>query len=284
MASTNDAERNRVFSFQAALMSIGGFMGAWFSGRLSGFFINQFGVSSDSPWPYTWTLLAAAGLAVVGVVASLFLVEAQTGRTQSVAEDAGERRVVEDPFPWKMILIVAVVISLRIVGELSARNFSNLYLDINFSLNPARIAYIFSVAQLFAVPAPLLAPMLMSRFGRHAVFNWATAGVAGCVVLMAMAGHWIMVAISYFFLLSLAQIARPAITIISMSSVTPKWQASMSSSNLIAIGLSGLAASLMAGLMIGSIGFRAFYLTAAAITLAGVVVFWFNFLKGQEAQ
>jgi len=120
----------------------------------------------------------------------------------------------------------------------------------------------------------------MNRFGRGQVFNWATIGVAGTVAAIALTQNWIIVAITYVVLLGLAQIARPAITIISMSIVTPRWQSSMSSANIISIGLSGLANSVIGGFMIDSWGFKPFFLTSAAVTMVGVAIFWFNFVRG----
>ena len=283
MASTKDEERNRVFSYQAALMTIGGFCGSWFAGSLSTFLISRFSLSVDSPLPYTWTLLVAAALAIIGVIATFFVRDARPAQSQRAEGALDEATENKDPFPLKIILLVALVVSLRIVGESATRSFSNLYLDLEFGIDPARIAYIFSVAQFLAIPAPLIAPGLMTRYGRAAVFNWATVAVAGCVIFIAFAQHWLWVAIGFILVMGLAQIARPAITILSLSSVSPKWQASMSSSNIISIGLSGLGTSLMAGLMIDSVGFRPFYLIAAAITLAGVAAFRFGFLKNTKA-
>jgi len=246
--------------------------------------LNRFSLSADSPSPYTWTLQIAASLALIGVIATMYVKEtrpAQAKQAEGKGVDASEK---QDPFPWKIILLIALIISLRAVAESATRSFSNLYLDLNFAIDPTRIAYIFSVANFLAIPAPLIAPLLMTRFGRGAVFNWATVGLAGCAIFIAFAQHWLWIAIGYVLVVGLAQVARPAIMIISMSSVSPQWQSSMSSSNVISIGLSGLGTSLMAGLMIDSVGFRPFYLTAAGITLAGVVVFWVNFLKGADGR
>ena len=52
--------------------------------------------------------------------------------------------------------------------------------------------------------------------------------------------------------------------------------------HIVSIGFSGLATSVMGGWMIGSVGFRPFLLTAVAITLIGVAIFWFNFLKDAD--
>ena len=53
----------------------------------------------------------------------------------------------------------------------------------------------------------------------------------------------------------------------------------MSSSNIISIGIAGLVTALAGGLMIGSVGFTAFFVAAAAVTFAGVAVFYFNFAR-----
>ena len=284
MVSTEDRDRNTAFSYTAAIMSVGGFAGSWFAGGVSALFVSRYAISADSPLPYTWTLLAAASLSIIGVIATFYLTDRGLPQPDHrVVTSSKTDSQDQDSFPWKIILIVALVITLRIVGELAARNFVNLYLDLEYALDPSNIAYIYSVAQLVSIPAPLLAPYFMTRFGRGPVFNWATVGMASCVILMALVQHSIWVAVSYAFLLGLAQIARPAISIISMSSVKPKWRASMSSSNIIAIGLSGLATSLMGGFMIGTVGFRPFFLLAGLVTLAGVAVFWFNFLKESDA-
>ena len=279
MLSTTESQRNDAFSYQMAIMTFGGFVGATVAGGLSSFFVRLSASSAESPTPYTWTLFSGALLALIGVVAAFFLKDVSVEDPEQISAATPQPEETTDPFPWKIILTIALVISLRIVGESAARNFTNLYLDIEFSVEPSQIAYIYSVAQFLAIPASLLAPVLMTRFGRVNVFNWATIGVSVFVITSAFAPGWLLVTVSYVFILGLAQIARPAITIISMESVSPRWRSSMSSSNIISIGIAGLVTALAGGLMIGSVGFTAFFVAAAAVTFAGVAVFYFNFAR-----
>jgi MFS family permease len=239
MASTTEAERNDVFSYQMAFMPLGGFFGSSFGGFFTDYFNVVYALPLTAPEPYVYTMLIGSSMMVVGVVAVFYLrpVDALTQGPEKRGSSHSSKD--QDPFPLKIILLISIVITFRIAGEMSVRNFANVYLDTDLSVSPARISYIYSIAQLFAIPAPLIAPRLMNRFGRGQIFNWATMGVAGCVVAISMAQNWIAVAFTYVILLALAQLARPAITIISMQSVTPRWRPSMSSSNIVAIGLSG---------------------------------------------
>jgi predicted MFS family arabinose efflux permease len=120
---------------------------------------------------------------------------------------------------------------------------------------------------------------VLDRFGRGHVFNWSTIGVAVCVAVLAITHSWFVDAVTVLF--ALAQIAGPATTIISMRSITPRWQPSMSSANLISLGLSAFLTATLGGLMIGAVGFRTFFFASVGVTMIGVALFWFSF-NGRE--
>ncbi len=284
MASTTDEERNDVFSYQMAFMPFGGFVGSSFGGFFTYYLNVVYALPLNTPEPYVYTMLIGSSVMLIGIVAVFYLRPVDTSTQEAEKRPSSDSSKNQDPFPLKIILLIAIVITFRIAGEMSVRNFVNVYLDRDLYISPTRISYVYSIAQLFAIPAPLIAPRLMKQFGRGQVFNWATMGVAGCVVAISMTQNWIAVTIAYVILLALAQIARPAITIISMQSVTPRWRPSMSSSNMISIGLSGLATSMIGGLIIDLWGFKPFFLTCAGVTMIGVAIFWFAFVKGSTHQ
>ncbi|HRW09768.1 MAG TPA: hypothetical protein P5121_31925, partial [Caldilineaceae bacterium] len=104
MAATNDAERNPVFSYSAALMTIGGFAGSWFAGGISALLVHQYAFSVDAATPYSWTLFAAAALAIVGVIATLYLNIPVPMDAPSPAKHATAPAGMAAPFPWQIII------------------------------------------------------------------------------------------------------------------------------------------------------------------------------------
>ena len=222
MGSTSDQERNRAFSYQMAIFPFGGFVGSWFAGIGSDLFSKGLALSLDAPEPYVYTLLVSCSVCIVAIIAAFkisFVDSSNTVKEEPIEEPSQG----DNSFPLKILLLVATVVGLRVAAEFGARNFVNLFLDTQFSVTPSRIAYIYAFAQLLAIPAPLLAPLLLDRFDRGHVFNWSTIGVAVCAALLAITRSWFVVAVAFTLLFALAQIARPAITIISMQSVTPRW-------------------------------------------------------------
>lgn len=77
----------------------------------------------------------------------------------------------------------------------------------------------------------------------------------------------------------LASIRRPPITVYSQEIVSPSWQAAMSGSTVMAVGLSFSAMALGGGYIITALGYRSLFLTGAGLTAAGAMLFWAYFLR-----
>ena len=158
-----------------------------------------------------------------------------------------------------IISILTFIIILRINSELSLRNYFNLFLEMEINLTTEIISYIYSFGQLLSIPSAFIAPFLMERFGEEKVFNIATIVVGISVILIGYSNFFHEVFILFPLALFFAQIARPALIVITMKYLTQNWQATMSGANMVVIGISGFLGAYLGGIIIEPYGFHIYF-------------------------
>jgi MFS family permease len=278
MARVGPGERAHAFSAQGALWPLAAFAGSLAGGALPGLLAGPLGVGLDHPAPYRATLLISAALLLLGVLALAAVQEAPQAVQGDEPLDAEP-----GPLPLRAILLVSLVALLQVSGEGVARNFVNVYLDVRLGVPTAQIGTLLAVAQLAAAPAALATPLLAARWGQRRTYAF-TALVMGLSMLpLALVPHWGAAGLGFVGVMVLASISRPAITVFQMELVEPRWRPTMAAATTMAVGLSWAGLALGAGFIITALGFTALFLIGAALTLAGVALFWACFRRPRPA-
>jgi predicted MFS family arabinose efflux permease len=267
MAVTSPTERNHVYSVQAALWPLAGFVGSLVGGRLPALFAALTGLPLDNPAPYRYPLLLAAALLVPAVLAV-----ASTRTVPPVASAAP--RLPGGPRSLGLIVLLSVVGLLQVAGEGAARTFFNVYLDGGLGVPTAQIGTLAGVGQLLGVLAALGTPLLAARWGNARTMFLASLGITLSLLPLALVPHWGAAGLGFMGVISLASIRRPAVMVYSMEIVPPSAQAAMSGATSMAIYVSWAIVGLGGGAVIPALGYRGLFLVSAAITLAGAALFW----------
>lgn len=275
MAVTTPQERGHVFSVQAALWPLAGFVGSLVGGMLPAVFARALQLPLDSPIPYRYPLLLAAALLGFAVLAML--------RTTADDLPAANRAVTatrsSDPLPFAILGMIALVGILRGSGEGVARTFFNIYMDTELGASAARIGGFLAIGQLISVPAALFTPFFAARWGHERAIVGATFGLALALLPFALISHWAAAGFSFMAMLVVISIARPAFMVYTQEIVSRPWQGTMSAITTMAIGASWAVMAFGGGYLIAYIGYRSLFLIGAGLTALGAILFHYYFAR-----
>jgi hypothetical protein len=279
MGATSQMERSYVFSMQVALWPLSAFAGSLVGGQLPEFFATVARVSVKYPNPYRYSLLVAALLFMPSVPVLMATRKIGVVDTQETASEAGLA-------PYGLIATLALVQLLQGAGEGATRTFFNVYLDAGLRVATQRIGTMAAVGQLLAVPAALATPLLIARWGNGRTFTWSSLGMAISLLPLALVPHWWAAGIGFAGVMTLGSVWRPAFIVRRMEVVSPAWWALMNGASNMALGLSWSAMSLGGGYVVTALGYRSLFLTGAAVTAAGALLFgiYFRVPRGELAR
>jgi MFS family permease len=275
MDITTTQERDHVFSVQAALWPLAGFLGSLVGGALPGFFAGVLGVSTDHPTPYSLPLVIAAAMLFLGAWA----MQRTCVTITSQATEAAEARTTIAPL--SLIAFLGVVVLLQGAGEGAARSFFNVYMDAGLHVATMQIGTVAALAQLLGAPGALAMPLATGRWGHRNVFVWGSLGMALTLVLMALIPHWTAAGLAYVGMIALVSLVRPALGVYSLAITPHAWRTALSAVTTMTLGLSWAGISAGGGYMIVALGYLAFFLIGAGLTALGVAVFVLNRRLGE---
>jgi predicted MFS family arabinose efflux permease len=275
MDVTNLEERNYVFAMVGVLLALSGFVGNLVAGVLPILFATTLGLTLDQPAPYRFPLLLGA-IAVIPCLLALSLTR-DTGTEAQQEAEATDGRDTADPLPFELIIVLMLVILLVRTGDGAARTFFNVYLDAALHVSTALIAMMSAVVQLLAVPAALLAPLLIARLGLGRAIVYGCLGIALSLLPLALVPRWEAVGLGLAGVIVLASITVPAFTVFHQEMMPLRWRTTMSGSATLARGLGWSSIALIGGFVITNLGYRSFFLTGAGLVAAGSLLFWVYF-------
>jgi len=263
---TAPGARNHVFSLLTALLGTATFLGSLLGGALPGFFGVLLQIPADQSAVYRASL-------VVGGVIFLLAVPVLLQTRASTIEQRVAPSTAVAVNAYTGIALFAFGALLRVASEGAGKSFFTVYLNTILQLPTATIGLLVAVGQLLAIPAALLMPLLVGRWGRERTIGLATAGMALSLIPMALIAHWLVAALSYMTLIALAAIARPAFLVYSQESVPAGWRATMSGAVTMANGVSMGGMAIGGGYLIAGLGYTTLFGLGATLTAAGAFFF-----------
>jgi len=258
--------RSRVFSLSSATFPTAGFAGSLIGGFLPGLFAGWLGLTVDDPAAFRYSL----HLVALAVVPTLLLIGAI--RDIEPVRSAATRGPGSKA-PLMIIAVMTVLGILRTFGEGSARTFFNVYMDSGLDVETVKIGITFAIAQLVAGPMALLSPILSNSIGTGPAALLAMIGVAICLVPMALIANPIAATVGMIAILAFISIMRPAIAVYTMDLVRPEYWALMSGFVNFSWALGSGGTALVGGVIISASGFQGLFLTGAAISGLGALLF-----------
>ncbi len=283
MDITGVEERSHAFSMQAALLALAAFSGALIGGFLPRLFAEFMGSTLQQPAPYRLPLIFAAALMIPAVWA--------IGSTRSQAESDGE--TAREPAAQTstgslkggaeagivMVLVLLSVVRFFQVGAIgSSSTFFNVYMDTELQVATAQIGMIAAAARLMGVPAALITPVLMSRWGAPRTVVVASALASASMLPLALLPHWSAAGLGYIGVTALASVRYPAYLVYSMELVPANWRGTLAGAGEMSGGLSFALVALVGGYLIESQGFGVLFLSGAGLAAIGTLLFYLWFV------
>ncbi len=275
MNTTGRKERVHAFSFHSALLPLVAFGGSLLAGVLPGILASLSGVPLTEAAPYRFTLWLAGLLLIPSVPVLLFARSAGRLEVQSPAIDADKAGSMRAPIG--LIVAIALVMALRFGGRGPVVTFFNVYMDSEMGISTALIGGISAIAMLIAVPAALIAPPIVARWGNARTIVAGMIGLALCTLPLALIPHWPAASLAYVGSSAMFSLTVGPQRVFSQELVAPRWQASMASAFMMGAGLAFAIVSLAGGYLIVGLGYRAFFLISTGLIATATLFFWFYF-------
>jgi len=270
MAASRPSERSLTFSLQVALGPLAGFAGSLVGGVLPSVIAGMVDAPVDGSESYGYALLLASVLLIPG------LLVLRSTREVSSDEEKGES-AQGGPMPYRLIIMLTIVVVLRMAGRVAARTFFNVYLDDDLHVSTALIGALSAAGLLVSVPAALATPMLVARWGNRRVITWGSLGIALSLLPLALIPHPGAAGISYVGVTALFSLTTAPMRVFGLDLVSPRWWLAMSAAMMMGVGLSVAAMALGGGYAIVALGYRALFLAAAGVSVVGALLFWAYF-------
>jgi MFS family permease len=290
MDITTLSERSHAFSLQSALLALAAFTGSMLGGFLPGWFGQLLHTGQEHPEPYRLPLLFAAVVVTPALWAIL--------RTDRVTDQElpEERPVVVAPTPgvvsfrpkrrwWQverqafgLLMQLATVRFFQVGGMAVAGTFFNVYMDQTLQVETSTIGTIAAIARLIAVPAALLTPVLVLRWGAPRTVVLASTVTLLSMLPLALVPVWGVAGAGMIGVVAASSMRYPAFLAYSMELAPRAWRAAMSGAGETAGGLAFAMMAWLGGIMIARLGFAPLFLTGAALTLVGTALFWLWFV------
>jgi MFS family permease len=276
MAAVRPAQRNQIFSFQTALLSLASFVGSLVGGFLPPTVAALLGVSTEQPAPYRYALIVA-GLALVP--AMLAIRGARPGAVPQEAEpavDATAAPAAAAPIVG-LLALIALVRLLQVSGLAALTTFFNVYLDSELLLPTAQIGAIIACGRLLGVPAALTTSALTARFGNRAVVIGASLGTAISILPIALIPHWGAAGLTFIGVVGFSWIRYASSLVYFLELVPPARRATVSGVTEMAAGITFTVLTFGGGYAIALLGYRSLFLAGALLTGLSALVFWRSF-------
>ncbi|MCY3802111.1 MAG: MFS transporter [Chloroflexi bacterium] len=273
---TAPRERSAAFSVRFSLQWLGSGLGSMIGGVLPGAFAFLVGESLSGPGPYRYSLLFGA---VLSLAAVLFLLR---GREVSAETDGG-RSGSAGPTPWRLLILVGLVSLMLTPAEAAAWVFFNAYADTILRATTSQIGLTVAAAQFLGVPVALTMPAVASRLGTGRAAATAAFGIALSLLPVALIPHFAAAGLGYVGILACGAILAPALNVYLTEIASSEWLSSATGASLLGTTVSFALAAFGGGYLITILGYREFFIIAAALTVAGVLVFRVTLLRASAS-
>ena len=270
MGVTSSEERNHAFSIQVALEPLAGFAGSLIGGVLPEIFARVLHTSLEDPASYRYPLLINAFLLVPGVLALLFTAKGQIRQRQKPRTETGHA-------PYLLIALIAIAVGLRLAGRTTVTTFLNVYLDTSLHLSTALIGTLAATGKLLSVPAALVTPLLIERWGKERTITLGSLGIALSILPLALVPHWGAAGIAFMGVTALFSVTTAPIRVYSQEIISPDWRTTMSTALTMGAGLSASIMAFGGGYIITSLGYPSVFLIGAGLSSVGALLFWSYF-------
>jgi predicted MFS family arabinose efflux permease len=176
------------------------------------------------------------------------------------------------------LVLLSTVRFFQVGGIGSASTFFNVYMDTELNIATGQIGVVAAVARLMGVPAALITPLLVARWGAPRTVVGASAMTALSMLPLALLPYWGAAGLGYVGVTALSSMRYPAFLVYSMELVPAHWRGTLAGAGEMSGGLSFALMALVGGYMIEAQGFTALFMTGAVLATVGTLLFYVWFM------
>ena len=292
MLHSEESARSTLFSLQAALGTLTGFIAYLGGGSLPALISGLTGDPQGGVSVLRWMLLVA-GFAYFLSLVPLFMARTRDGSPER-DEAASEGRQMEkrrvglfgsDP---KLIARLLVPGSLVALGAGMTIPFMNLYVEQKFDVSFVQLGQLFAWTSIATAVALLLQPVLANRVGKVASVVIVQAASLPFLLALGYVEFFPVVALALFVRAALMNMGNPVFGAYAMGRIIPADRATYTSLATSTWSLGWAIGSWVSGLVRGAIGFTAgfnlLFALMAALYATSTILMWFMFGREEAAQ
>jgi MFS family permease len=276
MGSTSAADRNRIFSWQMALLSVAAFAGSLVGGGLPEFLGGILNLSTDHATPYRYALLLGGLLLLpaIPMMAAAHDVDPRLAEKRAGGVQISQEMPAVALAPVILIAMLVFVRFFQVSGAATTSIFFNVYLDTDLNVPTTQIGLIAAMGRLVAIPIALMVPWMARRWGNATLVLWAGIGTMLSFLPLALAPYLSAAAIGFIGVVGLSAIRYPAFMVYSMELIAPEQRGLVAGAGEMAAGLCFAAIALGGGYLAEAMGFRMLFWVAFALSAVGTIIFW----------
>jgi len=277
MENSGEEERTYLFSFGQGLQMLSSFAGNWLGGYLPGWLGAWQNVSPTHSTAYAWSLVAVAGMYVLGVI-PLFLLHRNrmVGEARSVF--APIQYALKEPKLLSQLILPMLVTS---IGAGLVMPFMNVfYRTVHHQSDPV-IGTMFAWGSLAMGVGLLIAPPLADRFGKIQVVVVTQALSVPFLIIMGFSPWFWLSALSYYVRLALMNMSNPVYQTFVMESVDPEARATVASLTSMAWNSGWAVSPMVSGYLQVNYGFAPAFIGTISLYIVAITMYWAFFWRGQ---
>jgi MFS family permease len=264
--------RNRTFAFSLiASMGIGiGGLAGLLGGRLPGFFTHLL--------PYLPPVRAKRIALIVGsaVAALAALPGLSLAFPNTPVPEPRKKMYPRSKFAYSFLIALFI----WSIGTGGFNPFFNAYFSRHLHASVETIGSVFSYGQLTQVFVILLAPAVLRKTGEIRGIAYMQLATATMLALLAFTAFPMVAAFVYVAYVCFQYMSEPCLLSMLMTRVEPAEQSGASAMNFMVIAAAGILASMVAGAMFSSYGYRATLTACAIATAIAAALFYCLFRPG----
>ncbi|MFK7801546.1 MAG: MFS transporter [Anaerolineae bacterium] len=289
MKNTTGDTHASVFGLQSSILALSGFVGSLAAGFIPIIFIFALNLSADGPAPIRYTLiLGACSL----LLAAWFMRTADSGislrdpivsdlnEVEPTVEPAIEPEVDEDhsviPLGrsfWIWIAIIGLCRYLIKTGVAANGLFYNVYLDDGLGLSTSVIGNFSALGHLLAIPAGLLVPFILKRFGAKNGMLIAS-GMLVITLIPLTSSIWWLAGLGHALTASLGPVRFGVFTIYVLNRTPAEQQPFVSGLQELIIGGAFATMAVAGGYLISWTSYSSFYWISIGVVAFGTLLMW----------
>ena len=270
MAASTPSTHGRAYAAWAASGMSGGLIGSLVGGFLSAAAADLLRLTQQHAEPFALTLLLV-GMATMP--AALLISRAADVGPQPAVRAEQPAASSSEPVPLLAIAVMFLVMWLRVTPGAIMYTYGSVFLDQVQGATSQAIGTAWSASMALAIPLVLASAELIRRFGADRTLIVSMAAVALVMLPIALFESRIGALVTLVGFNGLTHIARTALVLTAMSSVSARWRTTMAGATETAAALAFIAAGFGGGQVIDAWGYDPVFIAGCVGCVLAIVLY-----------